>query len=49
MACRQMIEEMEKKLKRKLTEEEKRKIMEAHQHSEEEILDETNEGNLVYA
>ena len=44
-----MIEEAERRLKRKLTEKEKRKIMEMHQHSEEEILDATGEGMLVEA
>lgn len=46
MTCDQSIKEKEKKLGRKLTEEEKREIMMEHGHSEEEI---DKELNLIYA
>ena len=35
-----MIKELEKKLKRKLTQEEKEKIMQEHHHTTEEIAEE---------
>lgn len=47
MSCKEMMLAMEKRMKRKLSKEEKIKIMKGAGHSEEEILEELDE--LIYA